>query len=80
MVMPMMLAKSPPVVYRTRLKPLIDHRDWQEIALNLDRDLTGPEGLQHQNENLKMEKVIAYEEAAHSEGELDRLLRSRMNC
>ena len=75
MVMPMMLAKSPPVVYRTRLKPLIDRRDWQQIALDLDRELTGPEGLKHQNENLRMEKAIAYEEAAHSEGELDRLLR-----
>ena len=75
MVMPMMLAKSPPVVYRTRLKPLTDHRDWQQIALDLDRELTGSEGLKHQNESLKMEKAIAYEEAAHSESELDRLLR-----
>ncbi len=75
MVMPMMLAKSPPVVYRTRLKPLIDGRDWQEIALDLDRDLNGPDGFKHQNENLKMEKAIAYEEATHSEGEIDRLVR-----
>ena len=74
-VLPMMLAQSPPVVYRTRLKPIIDKRDWEEIAIDLDQEVNGPEGLKRQNEQLKFEKAIAYEEAASSEGEIIRLLR-----
>lgn len=75
MVLPMMLAQSPPIIYRTRLKPLIDRRDWEEIAIELDRELDGPEGLRYQNEQLKIEKAIAYDEATNSEREMDRLLR-----
>ena len=74
-VLPRMLAQSPPVVYRTRLKPLINGRDWEQIALDLDKEMNGTEGLKRQNENLKFEKAIAYEEATNSEREIDRLLR-----
>ena len=74
-VFPMMLARSPPVIYRTRLKPVIDRRDWEQIAIDLDKELNGPGGFTHQNENLKIEKAIAYEEATNSEREIDQLLR-----
>ena len=75
MVLPMMLAQSPPAIYRTRLKPVIDGRDWEQIAIELDLEVNGPHGLKQQNEALKIEKAIAYEEATNSEREIDGLLR-----
>ena len=75
MVLPMMLAQSPPAIFRNRLKPVIDRRDWEEIAIDLDRELNGPKGLKRLNENLRIEKAVAYEEATNSEREIDRLLR-----
>ena len=75
LVLPMMLAQSPPAIYRTRLKPILDGRDWQQIAIDLDEELNGPEGLKQRNEELRLEKAIAYEEATISEREIDRLLR-----
>ena len=75
LVLPMMLAQSPPAIYRTRLKPILDGRDWQQIAIDLDEELNGPEGLKKRNEELRLEKAVAYEEASVSEREIDRLLR-----
>ena len=75
MVLPMMLAKSPPTIYRTRLKPAIEGRDWEQIAIDLDRELNGLHGLNQQNEELRIQKAIAIEEATDSEREIDQLLR-----
>ena len=72
LVLPRMLAQSPPAIYRTRLKPILDGRDWEQIALDLDDELAG---LKRQNEELRLDKAIAYEEAAVSERDVDRLLR-----
>lgn len=76
MVLPMMLAQSPPAIYRTRLKPAIDGRDWEQMAIELDLEVNGPHGLKQQNEALRIEKAIAYEEATSSEREIDGLLRT----
>ena len=72
MVLPMMLAQSPPDIYRRQLKPLIDRRDWEEIAIERDNEVTD---LKYQVEDLKIERSIAYEEATNSEREIETLQR-----
>ncbi|MXZ96146.1 MAG: hypothetical protein F4Y99_09495 [Acidimicrobiaceae bacterium] len=72
LVLPRMLAQSPPAIYRTRLKPILDGRDWEQIAVDLDEELNG---LKRENQELRLEKAIAYEEATDSEREIGHLLR-----
>ena len=72
MVLPLMLAQRPPEIYRARVKPLLDGRDWEEYALELDADLAN---ITERNGELRIEAAIALDEAADSEREIDRLLR-----
>ena len=81
-VLPRMASLRPPAIYRQRIKHLLDlqRHDWEAIAEELDQDKTRLseelQDLQHEKENLQLERDIAYEEAIESERVASRARRN----
>ncbi|MCY4175373.1 MAG: hypothetical protein OXD37_03425 [Acidimicrobiaceae bacterium] len=62
-ILPRMVSQRPPLLYRERVRSLLTHKrqkDWQEIALDLDK------------QNLELEETIAQQQVKIAAIELDR--------